>query len=124
MTFNRVFNMGQFAVLPLAAAAIIASSAVLKPAQSAEPALSDNMYAAIYAEEQCGKGGKFSQEQWQRLVTEVGKRWGVNFEAGDMLKFVDDTDGKVASIRRKYGCNSAELEALRAKFSRDLKPLL
>lgn len=124
MTSVRAFTRG-LAVLPLVAAAALAAGAVAKPAGAVEPGLENNLLAAIYAEQQCGKG-KFSQEQWQRMVNEISKRGAETStpKVGDLLLFSYETQQKVGEVRRKFGCDTKELADLRATFARDLRPVL
>lgn len=98
---------------PVALAAIVGVS---QPAATAEVDLTNNMYAAIYAEEMCG-GVDFSQDDWERMVVRIDAMKAAGDTAGDALMYVEGSQEAVLMLRHKYTCQSEQIDALRATYA-------
>lgn len=106
-------------VFALAAMALAAGIAAPRHVRAAEMGLTDNPYAAVYAEEVCRKA-RFTQDEWRKIIAYVGKTSGTG--AKSQITELAETRQQVLELKHKTHCFADGIMLLRTSFAGKIAP--
>lgn len=81
------------------------------------------LYASAYAEEMCA--GRFTEEQWDQIISHVGTPADADGTSGNFLAFLENSRKQMVALEYEgTGCNGRDIVFLRDTFSRELEPVI